>query len=51
MPTAVLTRTEKAMSGTSQDAKAERKQGLFEHGYEEVRWLEALRWEAALAAV
>jgi hypothetical protein len=42
---------EKRADRKTQDAKAEREQGLFECGYEDVCWLEALRREAALVAV
>jgi len=51
MHTSVPTRTEYGLYRTTQAAKAERKQGLFECGYEEVCWLETLRREAALVAV
>jgi hypothetical protein len=51
MAIAVPTRREKGIEGKTRDAKAEREQGLFEYGYEDVCWLEALRREAALVAV
>ena len=48
---AVPARREKGIDRKIQDAKAEREQGLFEGGYGNVCWLEALRREAALVAV